>query len=41
MVRERLIGKLTYPTYREGVRASLSDEGRLPAEDPDSFSGAV
>jgi len=41
VVRERLIGKLTYPTYREGVRASLSDEGRLPAKDPDSFSGAV
>lgn len=30
LVRERLIGALTYPTYREGIRASLRDEGALP-----------
>lgn len=27
LFRERLIGKLLYPSYREGVRASLLDEG--------------
>ena len=27
LVREALIGALTYPTYREGMRASLIDEG--------------
>lgn len=27
LVRERLIGALKYPTYREGMRASLEDEG--------------
>lgn len=30
LVRERLIGALRYPTYREGVRAALYDEGALP-----------
>ncbi|MCC7380692.1 MAG: NAD(P)H-binding protein [Deltaproteobacteria bacterium] len=30
LVRPKLIGRLTYPTYREGVRASLEAEGALP-----------
>ncbi|MCK6549443.1 NAD-dependent epimerase/dehydratase family protein [Myxococcota bacterium] len=30
LVREKLIGKLLHPTYREGVRASLAAEGALP-----------
>jgi nucleoside-diphosphate-sugar epimerase len=29
LFRERMIGKLMYPTYREGVRASLEAEGGL------------
>ena len=29
LVREKLIGALEYPTYREGVRASLVAEGSL------------
>src|SRR5262249_32298125 len=29
LVRERLIGKLTYPTFREGIPASLEAEGAL------------
>jgi nucleoside-diphosphate-sugar epimerase len=29
LVRERLIGKLTYPTYLEGIPASLEAEGAL------------
>jgi nucleoside-diphosphate-sugar epimerase len=32
LVRKRLIGALEYPTYREGVRASLEAEGALPVE---------
>lgn len=31
LFRERLIGKLDYPTYKEGVRAALIAEGALPA----------
>jgi nucleoside-diphosphate-sugar epimerase len=30
LYRERLIGALAYPTYREGVRQSLEAEGALP-----------
>ncbi len=30
LIRERLIGRLKYPTYREGVPAALRDEGALP-----------
>jgi nucleoside-diphosphate-sugar epimerase len=29
LVRERMIGRLTYPTFKEGVRASLEAEGAL------------
>ena len=32
IVRPKLIGDLTYPTYREGVRASLVDEGAVIRE---------
>ena len=27
LVRDKLIGELSYPTYREGIRASLATEG--------------
>ncbi|MFO0727443.1 MAG: NAD(P)H-binding protein [Myxococcota bacterium] len=32
LVRQKLIGELEFPTYREGVRASLIAEGSLPEE---------